>query len=225
MSATGSVQLWDEAPHGVWVENRLFAGRKLLRLLSRKGSGSQGVSFQRRQRAALAADFAVHGLSGISSAPILTGNVDAKGGVSPGCFLRFIHNWDAIGVGRLRNSPTRANRVITPRTKLSRACLISLTMNHPMLAKFAIHYTVFPEHNKRVDTHYTDDPVDAELFLSQLLKGGARIFEIKHDGVNLEPHAYDRMIKIASERLAGRMIGVSLKIDYAEVRHRFGLAV
>jgi len=99
------------------------------------------------------------------------------------------------------------------------------TMNHPMLAKFAIHYTVFPEHNKRVDTHYTDDPVEAELFLSQLLKGGARIFEIKHDGVNLEPHAYDRMIKIASERLAGRMIGVSLKIDYAEVRHRFGLAV
>ena len=33
------------------------------------------------------------------------------------------------------------------------------------------------------------------------------------------------MIKIASERLAGRMIGVSLKIDYAEVRHRFGLAL
>jgi hypothetical protein len=33
------------------------------------------------------------------------------------------------------------------------------------------------------------------------------------------------MIRIASERLAGRLIGASLKIDYAEVRHRFGLAV
>ena len=40
-----------------------------------------------------------------------------------------------------------------------------------------------------------DDPVEAELFLSQLLKGGARIFEIKHDGVNLEPHAYDDYIQ------------------------------
>ncbi|MFZ9920011.1 MAG: hypothetical protein ACO3GO_03080 [Terrimicrobiaceae bacterium] len=98
-------------------------------------------------------------------------------------------------------------------------------MNHPMLAKFAISYTVFPEHNKRVDTHYTDDPVEAELFLSQLLKTGARIFDIKHDGVNIEPHAYDRMIRIAAERLSGRLIGESLKIDYVEVRHRFGLAV
>ncbi len=219
------MRLWDGAPHGVWVEIRLLAGRKLLRLLGREIAGGQSVSFQRSQCATLAADFAVHGLSGVGSAAVLTGNVNAGGGFSPGCFFRFIHNWDAIGVGRLRNFPTRANRVITPRTKPSRACLLEQTMNHPMLAKFAIHYTVFPEHNKRVDTHYTDDPVEAELFLSQLLKGGARIFEITHDGVKLEPHAYDRMIKIASERLAGRMIGVSLKIDYAEVRHRFGLAV
>jgi hypothetical protein len=43
--------------------------------------------------------------------------------------------------------------------------------------------------------------------------------------VNLEPHAYDRMIRIAAERLSGRLIGASLKIDYVEVRHRFGLAV
>ena len=94
-----------------------------------------------------------------------------------------------------------------------------------MLAKFAISYTVFPEHNKRLDTHYTDDPVEAELFIAQLLKTGARIFDIKHDGVQLEPHAYDRMIRIAAERLSGRLIGASLKIDYVEVRHRFGLAV
>jgi hypothetical protein len=36
-------------------------------------------------------------------------------------------------------------------------------MNHPMLAKFAITYTVFPDHNKRVDTHYSDDPVEAAV--------------------------------------------------------------
>jgi len=98
-------------------------------------------------------------------------------------------------------------------------------MNHPMLAKFSISYTVFPDHNKRLDTHYTDDPVEAEMFISQLLKTGARIFDIKHNGVDLESIAYDRMIRIASERLAGRLIGASLKIGCAEVRHRFGLAV
>jgi hypothetical protein len=103
--------------------------------------------------------------------------------------------------------------------------LIGETMNHPMLAKFAIAYTVFPEHNKRVDTHHTDDPVEAELFLAKLLSSGSRILEIKHDGVDLEPAAFDRMVRLAGERLIGRLIGASLKIDYVEVRHRFGLAV
>jgi hypothetical protein len=98
-------------------------------------------------------------------------------------------------------------------------------MNHPMLAKFTITYTVFPEHNKRVDTHYTDDPVEAELFLAKLLSSGSRILEIKHDGVNLESAAFDRMVRLAGERLVGRLIGAALKIDYVEVRHRFGLAV
>jgi hypothetical protein len=32
-------------------------------------------------------------------------------------------------------------------------------------------------------------------------------------------------LDLQAERLAGRLIGASLKIDYAEVRHRFGLAV
>jgi hypothetical protein len=36
--------------------------------------------------------------------------------------LGFFHDWDAIGAGRLRNPPTRANRVITPRTTHTGAC-------------------------------------------------------------------------------------------------------
>jgi hypothetical protein len=98
-------------------------------------------------------------------------------------------------------------------------------MNHPMLAKFAITYTVFPEHNKRVDTHYTDDPVEAELFLAKLIATKSRIHEIKHEGVDLETTAFDRMVRLAGERHLGRLIGAALKIDYVEVRHRFGLAV
>ncbi len=97
-------------------------------------------------------------------------------------------------------------------------------MNPPMLAKFAISYTVFPEHNKRVDVHHTDDPVEAESFLSRLLASGCRIHEVKHDGIALEPHAFDRMVRIAAERHVAALIGASLALDYAEVRHRFGFA-
>ena len=39
------------------------------------------------------------------------------------------------------------------------------------------------------------------------------------------PQAFDRMVRLAGERLVGRLIGAALKIDYVEVRHRFGLAV
>ena len=93
-----------------------------------------------------------------------------------------------------------------------------------MLSKFAISYTIFPEHNKRLDTHHTDDPVAAETFLMQLLLTGARIHEIRHDGVPVEPHQSDRMIKIAAERIASRLIRASLEMDYVEVRHCFGFA-
>lgn len=98
----------------------LLAGEILLRLLSREGTGRQSISFQCRQRAPLAADFAVHGLSGIGSGSILAGYMNA--GFWFSSCLGFFHDWDAIGAGRLRNPPTRANRVITPRTTHTGAC-------------------------------------------------------------------------------------------------------
>ena len=97
-------------------------------------------------------------------------------------------------------------------------------MTHPMLAKFAINYTVFPEHNKRVDTHHTDDPVEAETFISSLLSSGARILGIFHEGVPIDRGQYDRMLRVAANRIAARMLGEALQMDYAEVKHRFGFA-
>ena len=41
-----------------------------------------------------------------------------------------------------------------------------------MLAKYAIDYTLFPQHNKRTQTHRTSDPVEAEDFLMHLMAGG-----------------------------------------------------
>jgi hypothetical protein len=102
--------------------------------------------------------------------------------------------------------------------------IVSETITHPMHSKFTISYTIFPEHNKRVETHHTDDPVEAETFLVQLLTSGTRIHSIMHDGVPVEPHQFDRLLKVAATRVAAELISRSLHMDYAEVKHRFGFA-
>jgi len=93
-----------------------------------------------------------------------------------------------------------------------------------MQAKYAIEYTIFPQHNKRVERHYTDDPVEAEDFLMHLLVSGARIHGIKHEGISLDQAQSDRMLRVAGSRLASQLLENSLQIDAAAARHRFGLA-
>lgn len=93
-----------------------------------------------------------------------------------------------------------------------------------MLAKFDIEYVIHPQHNQRLDIHRTDDPVEAEDFLMNLLVVGARIQAIKHEGVTLEQPQADRMLRVAAERLASRLLGNALNLDAAQVKHRFGLA-
>ena len=94
-----------------------------------------------------------------------------------------------------------------------------------MLAKYDIDYIINPNHNKRVDTHRTDDPVEAEDFLISLLAGGARIRAIKHEGVELGQSESDQMLAVAARRLAGSVLCESLCLDSAAVKHRFGFAV
>lgn len=93
-----------------------------------------------------------------------------------------------------------------------------------MLNKFKIDYILFPQHNTRVATHRTDDPVEAEDFIMQLLHAGARIASIQHSAVELKKDQFDRMVKVAAERLASRLIAQSLDIDSAEIKHRFNFA-
>ena len=93
-----------------------------------------------------------------------------------------------------------------------------------MIAKFDIEYVIRPQHNQRMDTHRTDDPVEAEDFLMNLLIVGARIHAIKHEGLVLEAGQADRMLRVAAERLASRLLGRSLDLDSAQVKHRFGFA-
>ena len=91
-----------------------------------------------------------------------------------------------------------------------------------MLKKFSIDYS--PKHNSRVFTHFTDDPVEAEEFLMQLLAASARIKEIRHDGIALSGHQFDQMVKVAVERVASLMLRESLALDAVEIKSRFGFA-
>ena len=78
--------------------------------------------------------------------------------------------------------------------------------------------------NNAHSSHFTDDPVEAEDFLMYLLANGTRISAIKHEGVDLDGTQSDRMLRVAAGRLAARMLGESLHLDPAAVKHRFGFA-
>lgn len=94
-----------------------------------------------------------------------------------------------------------------------------------MLKIYAIDYTIRPQHNPVVTTHFTDDPVEAEDFLMHLLVARACIGEIRHHGASLVGHQYDRMLKIAAERIATAMLLESLALDPSAVKARLGLAI
>jgi hypothetical protein len=74
-----------------------------------------------------------------------------------------------------------------------------------MLSKFAIDYIVRPQHNTRVSTHFTDDPIEVEEFLMHLLLARTHIKCIRHDGADLSRNQFDQMLKKAAERLAIRV--------------------
>ncbi len=93
-----------------------------------------------------------------------------------------------------------------------------------MLKKFSIEYVPLAQHNQRVYTHVTDDPVEAEDFLMQLLAFRARIREIRHEGKALSPVESDHMIKLAAERVMSLLLRESLALDASEIKRRFGFA-
>jgi hypothetical protein len=93
-----------------------------------------------------------------------------------------------------------------------------------MLHKFTIEYARHPRSQEPAGTHRTNDPVEAEEYLMQLLLARSRILAIKHEGVEIPRAQFDRMLKVASERLVSELLGHALDIDTAAVRHRFHIA-
>jgi len=93
-----------------------------------------------------------------------------------------------------------------------------------MLTKFAIDYSAFPHHGNRVFTHLTDDPIEVEDFLMQLLAARARISAIRHNGAVMTGPQFNQMLKVAAERIASALLRESLSLDAAEIKDRFGFA-
>ncbi len=94
-----------------------------------------------------------------------------------------------------------------------------------MLTKYAIDYVAFPHHQRSTGfTHFTDEPVEAENFLMHLLAARARIIAIRHEGAALTGHQFDRMLKVAAERVASELLRESLSLDASQIKDRFGFA-
>jgi hypothetical protein len=91
-----------------------------------------------------------------------------------------------------------------------------------MLPKYSIEYTMTFRKQEFMHHMGTDDPVAAEEFLEELLERGCKIRDIRHDGVELPPKDFDKMIRTAAGMLAARRICDSLGIKPEEEHHRFG---
>ena len=75
-----------------------------------------------------------------------------------------------------------------------------------MISKFSVEYIIHPQHNKRVDTHRTDDPVELEDFLMQILISGSRLISVKHEGIECDEAKTSQMLRVAAERIASRLL-------------------
>jgi hypothetical protein len=95
-----------------------------------------------------------------------------------------------------------------------------------MLKKYSIEYSLqFRKHSPPAHHEYfTDDPVECEAFVQNLLENGMGLHAIRHDGAELPTVDFDRIVKIAAAQIASRLICTSLNIKPEEERFRFGFA-
>jgi hypothetical protein len=93
-----------------------------------------------------------------------------------------------------------------------------------MLPKYTIEYTTQFKKHAQTNHYSSDDPVACEEFIEELLERGFRIHAIKHEGLDLPMHEFDRMIKTAAGMLASKRICASLGVKSEEEHFRFGFA-
>jgi hypothetical protein len=93
-----------------------------------------------------------------------------------------------------------------------------------MLAKYTIEYGVPFRRHVQAPHYSTDDPVACEEFVEELLERGLAIRAIRHEGLDLPRHEFDRLVKTAAGMLAARSVCKSLDIKPEEEKYRFGFS-
>jgi hypothetical protein len=91
-----------------------------------------------------------------------------------------------------------------------------------MLPKYTVEYTTQFRKHAQVSHYSTDDPVSCGEFVEELLERQFPIRAIKHDGLDLSKHEFDRMVKNAASMLASKHLCTSLGIKPEEEKYRFG---
>ena len=93
-----------------------------------------------------------------------------------------------------------------------------------MIPKYTVEYTTKFRKHAQTKHYSTDDPVACEEFVEELLERGFHICGVKHEGLDLPKHEFDRIVKTAAGMLASKRICASLGIKAEEERYRFGFA-
>ncbi len=93
-----------------------------------------------------------------------------------------------------------------------------------MLPKYTIEFTTQFKRHAQPSHYSTDDPVACNEFVEELLERGLAIRGIKHEGLELAPHEFDRIVKTAAGLMASKRICAALGIKPEEERFRFGFA-
>lgn len=95
-----------------------------------------------------------------------------------------------------------------------------------MLAKYSVEYSAAPRKHSPPphEFYYTDDPLACQQFIEDALERGLALHTVRHEGAELGPAEFDRMIKLAASAIASKRICTSLNIKTDEERFRFGFA-
>ena len=90
-----------------------------------------------------------------------------------------------------------------------------------MLSKYHVQFSIPLEHRRLVNDFRTDDPLECEQFVADLLLHGYKIDSISHDGVPLSRAEFDSAVLLAAKAAITKLLTTALDLDEAETRHRF----
>ena len=95
-----------------------------------------------------------------------------------------------------------------------------------MLKQYTVEYSFqFRKHSPPLHHEfYSDDVVECENFIQDLLASGMGLHAIKRDGADVPKTEFDRIVKVAAGEVAAKLICTSLQIKPEEERFRFGFA-